>query len=141
MDDGPFRILGQESSYCRGQSRTAVFAAFAKDLGVMQHNPTTDSAGVAMEFIGQLFVQKTNLESAMSFVRQILCIAAGTDDAIDESFREQLVCAGLEKELHEVSGTYCHHLPICIWKVFRDDTLISMASAADSESQEDSAQA
>lgn len=88
----------------------------------------------------ELFVEASNLESAMSFVRQTLCIAAGTDNVIDESFREQLVSAGLEKELGEVSGTYCHHFPICIRKVLQDDTLISMASPADCESQEDSAQ-
>ena len=89
----------------------------------------------------EVFVRASHLESAMSFVRQTLCVAAGTDNAIDESFREQLVSAGLEKELSEVSGTYCHHFPTCIRKVLQDDTLISMTSPADSESQEDSAQA
>ena len=83
----------------------------------------------------ELFVQKANLESAMSFVRQTLCVAAGTDNAIDESFRERLVHASLEKELNEVSGTYCHHFPICVRKVLQDDTLISMASPADCASQ------
>ena len=89
----------------------------------------------------ELFVQKANLESAMSFVRQTLCVAAGTDNAIDESFRERLVHAGLEKELSEVSGTYCHHFPICVRKVLQDDTLISMASPADCASKEESHEA
>lgn len=84
----------------------------------------------------ELFVQKSNLESAMSFVRTTLCVAAGTDNAIDESFRERLVHAGLERELKEVSGTYCHHFPICVRKVLQDDTLISMASPADLASNE-----
>ncbi len=89
----------------------------------------------------ELFVQKANLESAMSFVRQTLCVAAGTDNAIDESFRERLVQARLEKDLNEVSGTYCHHFPICVRKVLQDDTLISMASPADRASMEDSPEA
>ncbi len=89
----------------------------------------------------ELFVQKLNLESAMSFVRQTLCVAAGTDNSIAESFRERLVHASLEKELHEISGTYCHHFPICVRKVLQDDTLISMASPADCESEEESHEA
>ena len=74
----------------------------------------------------ELFVQKANLESAMLFVRQTLCVAAGTDNSIAESFRERLVHTGLEKELNQVSGTYCHHFPICVRKVFQDDTLIQI---------------
>lgn len=89
----------------------------------------------------ELFVQKTNLESAMSFVRQTLCVAAGTANSIDTSFRERLIRPGLEKELNEVSGTYCHHFPICVRKVLQDDTLISMASPADLASKEESPEA
>lgn len=89
----------------------------------------------------ELFVQKSNLESAMSFVRQTLCVADGNDNAIDESFRERVVHSGLEKELHEISGTYCHHFPICVRKVLQDDTLISMASPAGRESKAESPEA
>ena len=89
----------------------------------------------------ELFVQKSNLESAMSFVRQTLCVADGNDNALDLSFRERLVHAGLEKEFHEISGTYCHHFPICVRKVLQDDTLISMASPGDRASKEESPEA
>jgi len=84
----------------------------------------------------ELFVQKSNLESAMSYVRQILCVAAGTGNSIDDQFKERLVLAGREKDLADVSGTYCHHFPICIRKVLQDDTLISMTSPADLASKE-----
>ena len=86
----------------------------------------------------ELFVQRSHLESAMSFVQQTLCFAAGTDNLIDESFRERLIGAGLEKELNDISGMYCHHFPICVRKVLTDDTLISMASPADRASREES---
>ena len=89
----------------------------------------------------ELFVQKSNLESAMSFVQQTLCVAAGTDSSIDESFRERIACADLEREMNDVSGTYCHHFPICVRKVLTDDTLISMASPAGRASQEESHEA
>ena len=50
MDDGPFRILVQESPDSRQQTGTAVFAAFAKDLGV-GHGDTAfsefDDAGIS----------------------------------------------------------------------------------------------
>ncbi len=86
----------------------------------------------------ELFVQKSHLKSAMSFVQQTLCFAAGTDNAIDQSFRERLVGTGLEKELNGISGRYCHHFPICVRKVMTDDTLISMASPAARDTQEKS---
>ena len=89
----------------------------------------------------ELFVQKANLESVMCYVRQTLCVAAATRNSIDTSFRERLVRAGLERELNEVMGTYCHHFPIVVRKVFQDDTLISMASPADRASKEESSEA
>ncbi len=89
----------------------------------------------------ELFVRKSNLESAMTFVRQTLCIAAGTDNVLSASFKERLVHAGLENDLNEVSGTYCHHFPICVRKVLQDDTLISMASPADSAFRDESHEA
>ncbi len=54
MDDGPFRILVQESPHGWQKPWAAVFSAFAEDLRVMQHNPATDLAGVAMELVRQL---------------------------------------------------------------------------------------
>jgi len=89
----------------------------------------------------ELFVQKTNLESAMSFVQQTLCVAAGTVNSIDDPFKERLFLAGLERELADVSGTYYHHFPICVRKVLQDDTLISMASPADRASKAESPEA
>ena len=54
MDDGPFWILVQESTYSRQQTGAAVFTAFPENLRVMQHNPATDLFGVPLKFIGEL---------------------------------------------------------------------------------------
>lgn len=86
----------------------------------------------------ELFVQRSHLKSAMSFVQQTLCFAAGTDDSIDESFRTQLAGASLDNEWNNIAGTYCHHFPICIRKVMADDTLVSMASPSARATQEES---
>lgn len=89
----------------------------------------------------ELFVQKSNLESAMSFVQQTLCLAAGTANSVNETLQEVLVEAGLEMELNQIKGTYCHHFPICVRKVLMDETLISMASASARDTQEKSREA
>ena len=86
----------------------------------------------------ELFVQKSHLEPALSFVHQTLCYAAGTDDSTPESFRAQLAGASLEQELDNIAGTYCHHFPICVRKVLTDDTLISMASPSARATREES---
>ena len=89
----------------------------------------------------ELFVQKSNLESAMSYAQQTLCLAAGMASSIDETFREQIMRADLETELNQIKGTYCHHFPICVRKVLMDDTLISMASASAVDTLEESQEA
>ena len=89
----------------------------------------------------ELFVQKSNLESAMSFVQQTLCLAAGTNHTIDQTFRDTLIRTGLESELNKLKGTYCHHFPICVRKVLMDDTLISMSCESARETQEKSQEA
>lgn len=86
----------------------------------------------------EMFVQKSHLKSAMSFVQQTLCFAAGTDDTIDESFQAQLIAAGLDKEWNDIARTYCHHFPICVRKVLTDETLISMASPSARATREES---
>ncbi|MFK8186008.1 MAG: D-arabinono-1,4-lactone oxidase, partial [Phormidesmis sp.] len=51
--------------------------------------------------------------------------------AISDETWSQLEAVDLTTPLHELSGRYTHHYPICIRKVQPDDTLISMASSDD----------
>ena len=61
-DHGPVRVLIQESSQRRQQSRATVFTAFPKDLSVMKHDPATDIASVSLEFIRQLVSRVTSID-------------------------------------------------------------------------------
>jgi hypothetical protein len=54
MHDGPFGILVQESPHGWQQPRPTVFATFAKDLSIMQHDPATNLLGMPLEFVRQL---------------------------------------------------------------------------------------
>ena len=84
----------------------------------------------------ELFVTRERLEPAMQFVEQVLCVAGGTVQEIDKSFRTRLSEVGLEEDLCAVAGIYCHHFPICIRKVLPDDALISMSSPGNASADE-----
>ena len=79
----------------------------------------------------ELFVQRSQLEAAMSFVTQTLMVAGHERKEArpcDPRFEVQLTQAGCGNELIAITGIYCHHYPICVRKILLDDTLISMAS-------------
>ena len=84
----------------------------------------------------ELFVTRDQLEPAMQFVEQVLCVAGGTVQEIENSFRHKLSQVGLEEDLSSLAGIYCHHFPICIRKVLLDDALISMSSPRDVSTDE-----
>lgn len=76
----------------------------------------------------ELFVQKSQLDSAMEYLQNVLEVAGGTTSQEDRVFQERIAGLGMADELEKISGSYCHHYPICIRKILVDDTLVSMAS-------------
>ncbi len=76
----------------------------------------------------ELFVQESHLDAALQFLKLGLQAANGSAELAGKAFRDQLKSLDDEKGITAITGTYCHHYPICIRKVLSDDTLISMAS-------------
>ncbi len=77
----------------------------------------------------ELFVQKSKLDAALEYLQKVLKVAGGADVRKDDQvFRSQIAQIGMTDALKKISGTYCHHYPICIRKILVDDTLVSMAS-------------
>lgn len=76
----------------------------------------------------ELFVRRSQLPAAMSFVSQVLCHFRGERDVLLPGIRQQLADLNLLSELESAAGQYVHHYPICVRRVLPDDTLISMAS-------------
>ncbi len=76
----------------------------------------------------ELFVQRSKLDSAMEYLQKVLEVAGGTAVRESQSFQKQISRIGMAAELKKISGTYCHHYPICVRKILVDDTLVSMAS-------------
>jgi hypothetical protein len=76
----------------------------------------------------ELFVQKSQLGAAMQFLKHTLVAAAGSTHLEDHDFQHQIAILGNAERLRQITGTYCHHYPICVRKILVDDTLISMAS-------------
>ena len=83
----------------------------------------------------ELFVQRDRLVAALEFLRQALCAMGDTTRQPNETFLAQLEKASCKEEFNQLRGAYCHHYPICIRKILPDDTLISMASNAQSSSE------
>lgn len=65
----------------------------------------------------------------MEYLQKVLKVAGGAEVRKDDQvFRSQIAQIGMTDALKKISGTYCHHYPICIRKILVDDTLVSMAS-------------
>jgi hypothetical protein len=76
----------------------------------------------------ELFVQRPQLDAALQFLKNTLETAGGKSTVTDPEFQSQLESLGRLEQLDALSGTYCHHYPICVRRVLPDNTLISMAS-------------
>ena len=75
----------------------------------------------------EVFVPRQHVAAAAEHVQAVLTVCDGTDELSPQQ-SQRLADAGLLEELLAIRGTYTHHYPICIRRVFSDDTLISMSS-------------
>jgi hypothetical protein len=78
----------------------------------------------------ELFVAAPLLPEAAGYVREVLEVFAGTG-AISGTLQTQLESVGMIARLEALAGSFTHHYPICFRRVLADDTMLSMASAAD----------
>ena len=78
----------------------------------------------------ELFVAAPQLREAAAYVREVLEVFAGTG-AISGTLQTQLESVGMVARLEALAGSFTHHYPICFRRVLADDTMLSMASAAD----------
>ena len=76
----------------------------------------------------ELFVTRSRVSEAASFITDILQFADDTNHELSSSTHEQLQKAGLLDSLESIKGRFTHHYPICFRRIMPDDTLISMAS-------------
>lgn len=76
----------------------------------------------------ELFVQRSQLDAALQFLKQVLVLAGSSAELYDKVFDDPSATLSMEDELRAIAGTYCHHYPICVRKILTDETLISMAS-------------
>jgi FAD/FMN-containing dehydrogenase len=80
----------------------------------------------------ELFVTRSKVSAAASFVADILKFADDANHRLTTSTYEKLQKFELLDSLKSIQGKFTHHYPICFRRVLPDDTLISMASG-DSE--------
>ena len=81
----------------------------------------------------EIFVKRSQLTMAMSFVKELLCHFHGESNAFSFAVRERLQALGMLEPLAQCADTYTHHYPICVRRIQPDDTLISMASSDDED--------
>ena len=84
----------------------------------------------------ELFVRREKLPTAMDFLMDALKVFADQKSSFSKVINERLTALGLEKELENGRGRYCHHFPICIRRIIEDETLLSMACDNGSEKPE-----
>lgn len=78
----------------------------------------------------ELFVPDKHVIAAARHVVEVLRVCDGGEGPVP-AHAQVLERAGLLEELRGLRGAFTHHYPICIRRIFRDDTLISMASGED----------
>ena len=76
----------------------------------------------------ELFVTRSKVSAAASFVADILQFADDANHQLSPSTHERLQKADLLDSLESIKGQFTHHYPICFRRILPDDTLISMAS-------------
>lgn len=96
----------------------------SQDMLVMEHE-------LFRHIETEIFVRRTQLASAMDFVREILQHCGGDRDAFSIATRRRLAEQGLLDDALKLAGTYTHHYVICIRKILADDALISMTGGGD----------
>lgn len=82
----------------------------------------------------ELFVKQSNLATALDFVKAALLYFDGDREAFPPATAARLSELGLAAGRADDCGSYTHHYPICIRRVFPDDTLLSMTSDCDEPS-------
>lgn len=78
----------------------------------------------------ELFVPGEHVTAAARMIAEVLKVCDGIEEPAAEE-ASALQSIGLLNELRGLRGTYTHHYPICVRRVLRDDTLISMSSGDD----------
>ena len=77
----------------------------------------------------EAFVSNEKIVEATKFVEQVLKQCDRLSSAeLAEPLKEELKQSNLLGDFEKLENVYTHHYPICIRKVLKDDTMISMAS-------------
>lgn len=78
----------------------------------------------------EAFVPDVHICAAARFVTAVLRGFDGAEFDLEASQRSRLQECGLFDALTALTGTWCHHYPVCFRRVLRDDTLISASSGS-----------
>ncbi len=79
----------------------------------------------------ELFVPKEHLPEAAEFITEVLKVCDGATREPSEKVAALLDRIDMRDRLASLHGVFTHHYPICIRRILRDDTLISMATGDD----------
>jgi FAD/FMN-containing dehydrogenase len=76
----------------------------------------------------EIFVRRSKLESATSYVIDILQAADRSEHELNANWCSEIDSHAMSQQFQAIRGTFTHHYPICFRRVLPDDTMISMSS-------------
>jgi FAD/FMN-containing dehydrogenase len=79
----------------------------------------------------EVFVPRNKVQQATDLLIDVLCVFGGQQKINAASSDPLLDSVNRKDELNTLSGSYCHHYPICYRRVLPDDTLLSSSSPGD----------
>lgn len=79
----------------------------------------------------EVFVPQEHVAAAAAFLAEVLKVCDGAESEPAAEQARLLESIGMLDDLRSLHGTYTHQYPVCIRRILRDDTLISMACGED----------
>lgn len=78
----------------------------------------------------EIFVPAAELKEALEFLSEMLKTFGSKSHQLPAHQANRIHEIGMADELTRLAGSFTHHYPICVRKVLKDDTLISMATGS-----------
>jgi FAD/FMN-containing dehydrogenase len=136
MDVGLHVVLKSLASVIRSRALTRAFFRHVMPYALLEHRTFIGRSDLMLTFRHELFrhfelelfVPQEHVAAAAAFFAEVLKVC---DGAAREPAAEQAALAesiGMLEELRAQHGVYTHHYPVCVRRILRDESLLSMAS-------------
>jgi FAD/FMN-containing dehydrogenase len=85
----------------------------------------------------EVFVPRSKVQQATDLLTDIVCVFGGRPKQKPSQTDELLDSANQKESLDLLSGSYCHHYPICFRRVLPDDAMLTSTAESDTAASDE----